>query len=137
MSKKKHCIICNSSYEFCGHCNRISSDQLWRNLYCCEDCREIFHICSSYEGKEISADEAYDRLTRRNFANKNIQSSVKGTIEKIMSNIIKTNSSLIEESKAESVVNTEEPVYETIRLTEEDEKPKRKPRRRRMKKIEE
>ena len=126
MSEIKKCIICGRTYKFCGHCNKISSSELWRNLYCCEDCREIFDTCSRYEGKSLSANEAYDRLVKCGFANKKIQPSVKGTVEKILGNIVKVDDTPTEELKTK----VEEPVTE-------EEKPKRKYRRCRTKKTEE
>ena len=137
LSKNKVCIICAKKYKFCGHCNKISSDELWHNIYCSEECREIFNTCSRYEGKDISADEAYDKLVKYNFTDKNIQLSVKGTIEKIINNQTKTNNSPSEKSKLEPTPEVEVKTNVSEEVTDNSEKPKRRPRRRRMKKIDE
>ena len=117
MSKKRRCIVCDTSYEFCMRCNRVPSDEYWRNIYCSQDCREIFKTCSRFEGGAITADEAYEKLIQYNVEGKDIQMSVKNSVERIKKGASK------KETKPEVTREIEQP-------TEEIEKPKRRYRRR-------
>lgn len=125
MSKERKCIVCSRDYLFCGHCTRAPKSQMWRNSYCCEDCREIFRTCSEYEAGNINVEDAYKKLIQHNVERKDIQMSVKNSIDEIFDKAAK-----VTEPKSEVVCKTDE-------IADTTEKPKRRPRRRKMTKSEE
>lgn len=120
MSELKTCLVCGKKYKFCNHCRPVPFEELWRLTYCSEDCRKIFNICCRYAGKDISADEAYKILIQCNVEGKEIQMSVKNSVEKIIKEAEKS------EPKSEVTRNADE-------VTEVSERPRRRPRRRRNK----
>ena len=107
------CCVCGNSYEYCGHCDKQASNNTWKLNYCSENCREIFRICSKFEGKLISIEEAKEGLNKL-YIGKDIQKSVADTIRKIM------------EYKSPVVEIVEESIENPI----EEVKPKRSRRRR-------
>ena len=117
MSKERLCIVCGQSYLYCPHCDKNNKQNRWKINYCSENCRDVFKTCSNYEGGLISLEEAYDTLIKLNI--QNVKDSVKATVNKIM-----TYKPIVE-------VKSEEPV-EII-----EEKPKHRPRRKRLKKTDE
>lgn len=84
MSKYKDCPVCGRKFEFCGRCKRVSFDNLWRNIYCSIECRDIFDTCRKFIGGSLSIQDAYDILTKSKVKEKNLQMSVKNTVDKIM-----------------------------------------------------
>ena len=123
MSKIKTCIVCGKKYEFCAHCRRTNSNDLWRNIYCSKECREIFDTCSRYAGHSISAEDAYNKLIEYNFERKDIQMSVKNTVDEIIEEVEKVDVPKEggEETKTETIISEDTPKF-------------RRPRRRRNKK---
>ena len=84
MSKYKDCPVCGRKFEFCGRCKRVSFDNLWRNIYCSIECRDIFDTCRKFIGGSLSIQDAYSILTNSKVKEKNLQMSVKNTVDKIM-----------------------------------------------------
>ena len=109
-TKEKECLVCGKNYKYCAHCNKNGVKETWRNTYCCSSCREIFNTCSNYEGKLISQEEAYNKLTELNVDVNTVKKSVKESVEKIM--------------------NYSQPKVEETK--EVEERPKRRPRRRKI-----
>ena len=116
MAKAKKCLVCNSSYEYCPHCG--GNPTPWKASYCSEECRDIFNTCYNYESKRITQEEAYNKLIELNIKDKNVQKSVKGSVDKIMT------------------YKKPEPIEEPKVIAEEAPIQKR-PRRRRPRNIEE
>lgn len=84
MAKKKECVVCGKMFEFCGQCGRVSNEDFWKNIYCSIECRNIFGVCTKFIGNSISLEDAYDILTKSKVKEKNLQMSVKNTVDKIM-----------------------------------------------------
>ena len=121
MSKERECLVCAKHYQYCPHCNKNNIKETWKNTYCSKECREIFNTCSNFEGKLISQEEAYNKLSELDINSKNVTNSVRGSVERIMS------------YKPKTIRKTEE----VKEVSEVEEQPKRKPRRRRIRKVEE
>ena len=123
MAELKQCLVCGKKYKYCAHCNKNGVITTWKNIYCSKECREIFNTCSDYEGKLISQEDAYKKLTELNVNPDTVKKSVKGTVNKIM-----TYKPKLTKSRKVEEVSVEEKT---------EEEPKRRPRRRRVKKVEE
>lgn len=60
---ERQCIVAPShTYEYCPHCDKSKDRETWRALYCSENCRSIFNVCSQYVAKKITASEAKRQL---------------------------------------------------------------------------
>lgn len=114
MSKIKTCIVCGKKYEFCAHCRRINSDELWKNMYCSNDCREIMKVCQRYIGNDITANDAYE-IIKNKIKGGDLQMSVKNVVDTI-----------IKEADTPKVEPKKEPIVEEERKNKTPRRYKRK-----------
>lgn len=84
MSKKRECLVCGKKYQYCGHCNKNNVVETWKNIYCSKECREVFSICSNFEGGIITQEEAYNKLTELNIQPNQMTKAVRASVDKIM-----------------------------------------------------
>ena len=66
------CCVCHREYSFCPVCN--SEDRLkpaWHFVYCCENCKDIYNITSSFENGRLSDVEAKAKLEKLDLSKKN------------------------------------------------------------------
>lgn len=61
----RKCLICQKAYRFCGNCaNEENREDTWRNVFCSENCREIFNILSMQGNGHIESSEAKTKLAK-------------------------------------------------------------------------
>lgn len=58
MAHERNCIVCRKEYKYCSHCDKYPKNELWRYLYCSEDCKEIYGIYEEYKENKITDDAA-------------------------------------------------------------------------------
>lgn len=63
------CIICGKRYSYCNNCQRDSNKPSWYFIFDGQNCHDIYEICTKYRDKEISIDEAYDRINKLDISN--------------------------------------------------------------------
>lgn len=131
MSKNRTCIVCGTAYEYCPHCNQYNSDETWRSVYCSEDCRTIFNVCSKYVANKLSASAAKEELKKITIPNNIISDGLKKNIEEINKSV--TENKTITENKP---TETKKKATTEKGKTDTEDTPKPKYKRRRMKKSE-
>ena len=57
---KRRCVMCAKEYEYCNSCN--GAPQLWKNIFCSENCRDIYDVLNKYDGKLITKEEGIEKL---------------------------------------------------------------------------
>ena len=57
---QRKCVMCGTVYEHCGHCG--AAPQLWKNIFCSENCRDIYDVLNKYDGKLITKEDGTERL---------------------------------------------------------------------------
>lgn len=57
---QRKCVMCGTVYEHCGHCG--AAPQLWKNIFCSENCRDIYDVLNKYDGKLITKEDGIERL---------------------------------------------------------------------------
>lgn len=64
MAKKnnKTCIVCGEKYTFCPTCANARDLETWKNIYCSENCKKIFHAASGYHAKTVTIEEVRTRF---------------------------------------------------------------------------
>ncbi len=64
MAKKdnKTCIVCGEKYTFCPTCAQVRELEMWRNIYCSENCKKLFHAASGYHAKTATLEEVKARF---------------------------------------------------------------------------
>ena len=56
----RQCVMCSKKYEHCSHCG--SAPQLWKNIFCSENCRDIYNVLNKYDGKLITKKDGIEML---------------------------------------------------------------------------
>lgn len=57
---KRRCIMCAKEYEYCNSCG--AAPKLWKNIFCSENCRDIYDVLNKYDGKLITKEDGIERL---------------------------------------------------------------------------
>lgn len=120
MSDIKRCVCCEGTYKYCGHCNKNAKQESWKNLFCSENCRDIFRTLQDYVNGHLGIAEAKEKLLGLDL-NINTTKQLNKNITEIM---------------AYEVPQPKVVAEEVIPVVEE-EQPRRRPRRRRGKRTEE
>lgn len=87
MAKKRECIICGTKYKYCRNCSQYDPEETWRNLFCSENCKDIFNIASEhFDSKNTNVQEAYEKLSEKDLSKKSqFNKHILAEIEKILS----------------------------------------------------
>lgn len=120
MSNMKTCVCCKKTYEYCGHCNKNAKRDSWKNLFCSENCRDIFKTIQDYVNGHLGVSEAKEKLSDLN--------TTINTTEQINKYIVEIMA--YKPPRPKKITSEEKSVNDEIR-------PIRKPRKRRTKKVEE
>lgn len=62
MAKERTCIMCMKKYKYCPTCGQSGSDKSYMYAYHDEKCMAIDRTLQLYRGKELSVDEAAERM---------------------------------------------------------------------------
>lgn len=54
----RKCLLCNGNYKFCLNSNKYDRTETWRNLYCSENCRELYFLYDKMKSGKIERKEA-------------------------------------------------------------------------------
>lgn len=87
MGKKNNrkCIICSREYHYCSTCGEDSGKPSWYAIFHSQNCHDIYDVCVAYRDKEITVDEAYDKLSKLDLSDlKNFNETTKGQINEIL-----------------------------------------------------
>ena len=138
MATQRKCIVCGKNYDYCPHCNKGSKNNMWKSSYCSENCRDIFHTCSNFEGKLISQEDAFNKLNSLNIKSIDVKKSVKGSVDRIMTfkkaeSVVIPEVAPVTEHEVDVVAEAVTPNYES----DEQSIPKRIRRNRSYKKYDE
>ena len=58
----RKCILCGTTYKYCSTCREYADQPVWKNVYCCENCRTIFNTLVEYKSDAISKEDAANIL---------------------------------------------------------------------------
>lgn len=84
MAFERKCIVDLKDYKYCNNCNEFNPTETWRFLFCCENCRDIYHTVEDCNAGKITADEAKERLEKYDLSGlSHFQKFVKRDIEGI------------------------------------------------------
>lgn len=89
------CYTCGKLYSYCFSCPDDPRPR-WTFMFCCENCKDIFEILTSYGAGHITAQETINLLKKYDLQNKDLSSYSYG-IQKLMNQINNELSSTIEE----------------------------------------
>lgn len=58
MAKIRTCLVCKTEYEYCRKCDKSSAKKLWKNTFCCENCRDVYNVVNKYMFGHITEAQA-------------------------------------------------------------------------------
>lgn len=58
----KVCIACGAQYKYCPGCRGAKAETMWKNIYCSENCRQIFNTVTGYNMGTVSKEEGKKKL---------------------------------------------------------------------------
>ena len=62
-TKHNHtCIICGSEYTFCPNCSEYDKFPRWMNIFCSENCHDIFEVANNFSHGIIDKEAAKEVL---------------------------------------------------------------------------
>ena len=54
--------MCAKKYEHCSHCG--ATPELWKNIFCSENCRDIYNVLNKYDGNLITKEDGVEQLKK-------------------------------------------------------------------------
>ena len=81
----RKCLTCGQGYKYCPTCGEDERKPLWMELYCSENCKDIFDIATEYSFGHITVDEAQDKFSKCDLSKlDSLKESVKNDVKKIL-----------------------------------------------------
>ena len=65
----KTCIVCRTKYKYCNTCRQYNPNETWRNLYCSDNCRQLYHIYDAIRAKKLSDEDAGKEIEKYDISN--------------------------------------------------------------------
>ena len=107
MRKTRECYLCGESYKYCPTCSNYRMKPAWMAEFHEENCKNIFDICTRYNLKMMSKEDAQAALTECDLSNKeNFKDYVQYDIANIFAEEPKTKRD--KQAAAHEVVNKTE-----------------------------
>lgn len=87
--KLRRCAVCGAEYRFCPKCNEDKDKPLYHYTFCSKNCRDIYSVISSFEDKEISAEETLEKLMELDLSRiDSFNDSYKDSLERIYNSAV-------------------------------------------------
>lgn len=110
MARKRQCTCCTTMYEYCGRCEKYWYLPSWMEMFCSENCKNIWHIAADYKSNKIDKETAMRLLQDYDYSDLNkFQPSVRDAILEIT---VKPASNVAEEVKKDEEVQGTNTVQE-------------------------
>lgn len=108
MAFERKCIVDLKDYRYCNHCNEFNPTETWRFLFCCENCRDIYHTVEDYNSGKLTADEAKERFEKYDLSGldhfqKFVKRDIEGILESVKKDVVVTEVAVTETVNSESV----------------------------------
>lgn len=82
--RNRTCYLCGKSYKYCNTCSQDRMKPAWMDLFHSENCKNIFDICTRFNMKITSKEDAQEELIACDLSNQsNFVSYVQNDIEVI------------------------------------------------------
>ena len=84
-SKYRTCLLCGKEYLYCNTCAKDKTKPAWMSEFHEENCKTLFQICTDFNMKFLTKDEAKKELLKCDISNKEkFIVSVQNTTAKIL-----------------------------------------------------
>ena len=108
--RQRTCYLCGKDYQYCSTCSQDRMKPVWMSEFHSENCKNIFDICTRFNMKLMSKNEAKEALDTCDLSNKaNFKSYVQRDLDVILAEepVVVTVEDEIKE------VSEEKPIVET------------------------
>ena len=82
--RNRECYLCGAKYSYCPTCTQDKMKPSWMTEFHDANCKEIFNICTRFNMKKMSKEEAKEALGKCDLSNK---ANFKSFIQKYFYNI--------------------------------------------------
>lgn len=104
--RNRECYLCGKSYQYCSTCSQDKMKPSWMSEFHNENCKNIFDICTRFNMKLLTKDEARVAMEQCDLTNK---SNFKTYVQRDLDNIFAVDKS--SEKVEENIVEIkEEPI---------------------------
>lgn len=121
--RTRECYLCGETYNYCPTCSQDKVKPTWMVEFHNENCKTIFDICTRFNMKLLTKDEAKEALSKCDLSNK---ANFKDYAQKDIANIFAEDKKAAVEKTAKApkaaktpVVEKTETVHEVVNKTEE------------------
>lgn len=67
MAKDRKCLCCGKTYRYCPSCSRADAlKPAWYATFCCEECQQLWTICTKFNLGKVSKQEAKAQILSLN-----------------------------------------------------------------------
>lgn len=87
MKANKKCCVCGTAYAYCPTCVSDRNKPTWMNMFCSEECLNIYNVCASFVAGKINVNSANKKLAMVDLT-KVSSNSMKATIAEIKSSVV-------------------------------------------------
>ncbi len=120
----KTCVCDGTRYSYCPHCSADNSKPSWMNMFCSENCKNLFQAATDYYAGELTPSEAKVIVENADLSNKeNFKPSVQKFIDALedikTDEIIDTVSEVVEAPEMKENASSEEVKVEEVKIDSE------------------
>lgn len=81
----KICATCGKQYHYCNNCAADNSKPAWMNMFCSENCKDLFQTATDYYAGELTASKAKAAINKLDTTNKDqFKSSIVRMIDELI-----------------------------------------------------
>lgn len=116
MANERICLMCGTKYKYCPHCKEFDPTETWKFLFHDKQCLAISEIWYAYRGKEISKEEAKERMSQYPESLKMIFKNTSIAAKEIRDIFDVHEEESIEESKDIAIIKNDDSKNEEVEL---------------------
>lgn len=120
----KTCACDGTHYSYCPHCSADNSKPSWMNMFCSENCKNLFQAATDYYAGELAPSKAKAIVEKADLSNKdNFKPSIIKFIDELSKvkaeEVVDTVSEVVETPETKENVSSEEVKVEEVKIDSE------------------
>ena len=118
----KICATCGKHYHYCPTCSADNKKPSWMNMFCSENCKDLFQTATDYYAGELTASKAKAAVNKLDITNKDqFKSSVVRMIDELTDVEPEVEAPVVEavEPEIQAEVSISEEIPEEVKVDSE------------------
>ena len=111
MRYERKCLCCGTSYSYCNNCWDYRHLPAWMNSFHDENCKNIFEICTDYNLKLLTKDQAKSALSKCDLSNRD---SFSDCVQRDLNVILVEDKPVVEEQSKKKDSVKDESTHEVV-----------------------